>query len=161
MPPNRERRPRQEGGAQDAANVSTIVTGYGLHLFPQHVKLLKDSAISPEVARERGYVTADTKRRVESAGFKWYQCRVPGLLIPVHDTSGAVALYQYRPDSPRVNPKGKPVKYETPGGSRMVMDVPPRVSGQLADPRVPLWVTEGIRKADAAVSAGLCCVALL
>ena len=68
------------------------MTGYGAGIFPQHARLLTDSAIDPEVARERGYVTADTKRRVESAGFKWYQCNVPGLLIPVHDTSGAVAL---------------------------------------------------------------------
>ena len=60
-----------------------------------------------------------------------------------------------------MSPKGKPVKYETPGGSRMVMDVPPRIRPHLPDPKVPLWVTEGIRKADAAVSAGLCCVALL
>jgi hypothetical protein len=106
-------------------------------------------------------VSVDTKRRLDSAGFKPYQQRVPGLLIPVHDTSGAVALWQYRPDKPRENGNGKPVKYETPGGSRMVMDVPPRVRAQLGDPTVPLWVTEGVKKADAAVSAGLACVALL
>jgi uncharacterized protein DUF3854 len=137
------------------------MTGYGAAIFPQHAELLAASAITPEVARERGYVSVDTRRRLDSAGFKHYQQRVPGLAIPVHDTSGAVALWQYRPDRPRVNAKGKPVKYETPGGSRMVMDIPPRVRAQLADPKVPLWVTEGIRKADAAVSAGLCCVALL
>jgi hypothetical protein len=137
------------------------VTGYGLHIFPQHARQLEASAISPEVACERGYVTADTRTRLGSAGFKHYQQRVPGLLIPVHDTSGAVALWQYRPDSPRQNGNGKPVKYETPGGSRMVLDVPPRTRPQLGDPKVPLWVTEGVKKADAAVSAGLCCVALL
>ena len=31
---------------------------------------------------------------------------------------------------------------------------------RLVDPSVDLWVTEGSRKADAAVSAGLCCIAL-
>ena len=76
-------------------------------------------------------------------------------------TSGEVALWQYRPDSPRVNGKGKAIKYETPAGSRMDIDVPPRIRGQLADPKVPLSITEGVRKADAAVSVGLCCVALL
>ncbi len=106
------------------------------------------------MSRERGYVSADTKRRLASAGFKPYQQRIPGLLIPVHDTSGAVALWQYRPDSPRVNGRGKPVKYETPGGSRTVLDVPPRVRGQLADPEVPLWITEGIKKADAPCRPG-------
>jgi hypothetical protein len=137
------------------------MAGYAASLLPQHAELLAASAICPDVAAERGYVSADTKRRLASAGFKHYQQRIPGLLIPVHDTSGAVALWQYRPDSPRVDNKGRPVKYETPGGSRIVMDVPPRIRAQLADPKVPLWVTEGARKAGAAVSAGLCCVALL
>ena len=41
-----------------------------------------------------------------------------------------------------------------------MLDVPPRVRGQLGDPAVPLWITEGARKADAAVSSGLCCIAL-
>lgn len=137
------------------------MSDYGLHIFPQHARLLEGSAISPEAARDRGYVSVDTKKRLASAGFKPYQQRTPGLLIPVHDTSGAVALWQYRPDKPRENRSGKLVKYETPGGSRMVMDVPPRIRAALGDPKVPLWVTEGVRKADAAVSAGLTCVALL
>ena len=34
------------------------MTGYGLHIFPQHAALLAASAISPEVSRERGYVSA-------------------------------------------------------------------------------------------------------
>ena len=134
---------------------------YGLHLFPQHAELLAASAISPEVARERGYVTVDTKSRLEAAGFSPYQRRVPGLLVPVHDATGAVALYQYRPDQPRQTKNGTIVKYETPGGARMVLDVPPRERERTGNPGVPLWITEGSRKADAAVSAGLCCVALL
>jgi hypothetical protein len=137
------------------------VTGYGAGVFANHADALRKSAIDPAVAAERGYVSVDTKRRLDSAGFKHYQQRTPGLLIPVHDTSGAVAQHQYRPDRPRENGNGKPVKYETPGGSRMVMDVPPRIRPQLADPKVALWVTEGVKKADSAVSAGLCCIALL
>ena len=31
----------------------------------------------------------------------------------------------------------------------------------LGDPPVPLWISEGIRKADALVSRGMCAVALL
>lgn len=77
----------------------------------------------------------------------------------MHDTSGAVATWQYRPDNPRTTKAGKTIEYETPGGSRLVFDVPPRIRAQLADPAVPLWITGGARKADAAVSAGLCCTA--
>lgn len=43
----------------------------------------------------------------------------------------------------------------------MAVDVPPRVQEHLGDPSRPLWLTEGIRKADAAVTAGLDCLALL
>src|SRR5215467_12780213 len=57
--------------------------------------------------------------------------------------------------------EAKTVKYETPSGARMVVDVPPSVRQWLGDPKRPLFITEGARKADAAVSQDLCCVALL
>lgn len=140
------------------------MSDYGLVIFPQHAALLKASAISPEVAAARGYVSVDTGTRLKSAGFSGYQRRssqVPGLLIPVHDVTGAIATWQYRPDQPRVTKAGRTIKYETPGGSRLVIDVPLPIRDQLADPAIPLWITEGARKADAAVSAGACCIALL
>jgi len=43
----------------------------------------------------------------------------------------------------------------------MVVDVPPPARSWLGDPQRPLFITEGVRKADAAVSRGLCCSALL
>ena len=133
---------------------------YGAAIFPQHARMLAGSAISPEVATERGYVSVDTRTRLDSAGFAKWQRNVPGLLIPVHDTSGAVATWQYRPDVPRITKAGRVVKYETPAGSRLVLDVPPRVRAQLGNPAVALWITEGARKADAAASAGLACIGL-
>lgn len=134
---------------------------YGMRLFAQHAAMLKASAVSPEVAAERGYLTVDTKVRLEKLGFSPPQRIVPTLLVPVYDEHGEVALYQHRPDDPRRNSTGKPIKYETPSKARMVVDVPPRVREKLGDPSIPLTVTEGVRKADAAVSHGLACVALL
>jgi hypothetical protein len=134
---------------------------YALSILPQHQTLLAASAIDPAVARERGYVSVDVKSRLSSAGFPDWQRRVPGLLIPVHDVTGAIVLHQYRPDKPRLRQDGKPVKYETPQNGRLVLDVPVRIREQLGDPSVPLWITEGARKADAAVSAGLCAVSLM
>lgn len=135
--------------------------GYGSALFDQHAKLLADSAISVEVARARGYVSVDTKARFADTGIAKAGRSTPGLLIPIHDVAGEVKLYQYRPDGPRLNGSGKPVKYETSVGRGLVVDVPPPIRDRISDPAVPLWVTEGARKADAAVTAGLCCVALL
>ena len=50
---------------------------------------------------------------------------------------------------------------ETPAKSRMALDVPPTVRHLLGDPNVPLFITEGVKKADALASRGLCAVALL
>ena len=43
----------------------------------------------------------------------------------------------------------------------MVLDVHPQVRSKLGDPKVPLWVTEGVKKGDALVSHGCITVALL
>lgn len=86
--------------------------------------------------------------------------RVPALVVPLWDVHGRVAFHQARPDYPRVR-DGKPVKYETPNGVRMALDVHPVTRSKLGDPAVPLIVTEGVRKADAALSSGVHAVALL
>jgi len=157
-PDTRERRPpgQEKAADQDVRKASV----YGLHIFPQHAELLVASAVSPEVARERGYVSAGEKTRLESAGFAKSQRVVPSLLIPIYGTDGELRTHQNRPDNPRLD-NGKPRKYETPWRHAICLDVPRRVNGQLTDPAVPLWITEGARKADAAVTAGLCCIALI
>jgi hypothetical protein len=139
----------------------TEASPYGLHIFPQHAKLLAASAIEPEVSRARGYVSADTKAQLERFGFARYQCRAPGLVIPLHRADGSVWGYQLRPDTPRQTKAGNVVKYETPAGQLGGIDIPPGARAQIGDPSEPLFVTEGSRKADAAVSAGLLCVSLL
>ncbi|MEV4752160.1 DUF3854 domain-containing protein [Streptosporangium sp. NPDC049248] len=134
---------------------------YGGSIFPQHAKLLIDSAISVEVAKARGYVSVDTKARLDALNFAKVGQRIPGLLIPIRGADGLVKMYQYRPDNPHVDDKGKSRKYEMPVGVRMAVDIPTTIRHQMGDPSVPLWITEGSRKADAAVTAGLCCIALL
>jgi Domain of unknown function (DUF3854) len=133
---------------------------YGMALFPQHARMLEASGITPEHARARGYVSVDTKVRLEQLGITPSGRNVPGLLVPSLLVDGSTWGYQYRADSPRTHRNGKPVKYETPVKQRNGLDVPPGVGPKLGDPAVPLWVTEGIKKADAAALAGLACVAL-
>ena len=138
------------------------MTGYGLHIFSEHAALLAASAIDPGVSRARGYVSVDRGTQLEPCGFTRSQRRnIPGLLIPVYGTDGALRTHQYRPDHPRADADGRERKYETPWRHPICIDVPRAVNGQLADPAVPLWITEGARKADAAVTAGLCCIALI
>ena len=122
--------------------------------------LLAESGIDPRLVASRGYRTVGTKAELERLGFGRSQRNVPGLLLPIHGPLGGIVSYQFRPDEPRIK-DGRPVKYETLVGSRMVLDVHPETRDKLADPSVPLFVTEGIRKGDALVSHGLCAVALI
>jgi Domain of unknown function (DUF3854) len=131
----------------------------GLH--SQHAELIRASGISDAVRDARGYWTATSATDLIALGFSTTQAIVPALVIPIHGTGGNVVSHQARPDQPRIGKNGKPVKYETPFGSRMHLDVPPGVRGDIAKPAKPLVVTEGLRKADAAATSGMCCIALL
>jgi hypothetical protein len=123
--------------------------------------LIEGSGIDPEVVEARDYRTIEKKIDLKHLGFADRQCNPPGLLIPIYSPTGDVATYQYRPDLPRVGKDGKPVKYETPSGTRMVLDVHPFARDMLGDPSVPLYITEGIKKGDALVSRDRCTVTLL
>ena len=141
--------------------MNTLNSEYGDHLSLKHSALLRSSAITPHVAAARGYRTVTQHLELLELGFRPYQALTPALLVPVHDVNGVVGLHQIRPDNPRVTDKGKEIKYETPKGTQLCVDVPSSIREQLGDPKVTLWITEGARKVDAAVSAGLCCVGLL
>ena len=111
--------------------------------------------------RERGYFSASARKTLAQLGFsRSQQERVPALVLPVCGVTGAVVFHQARPDQPR-ELAGKPVKYETPRGARMALDVHPLARRRLGDPGDALIVTEGIRKADAAFSQGVTTLALL
>jgi len=123
--------------------------------------LIEESGIDPTVVEERGYRTVEKKVELKQLGFSDAQRSVPGLLIPVWDVNGEIATYQHRPDLPRIGKDGRSIRYETPSGTRMTLDVHPHARHMLGDPKVPLLITEGIKKGDALVSKGLCTVALL
>jgi hypothetical protein len=131
-------------------------------LAEQHKKMLiVESSIARDVAEARGYRTIEKKVELKTLGFADRQCNPPGLLIPIYSPTGEIVNYQFRPDQPRIDKNGKSVKYETPSGTRMVLDVHPFARKRLSDPTVPLFITEGIKKGDALVSRKLCAVALL
>ncbi len=133
----------------------------GKALKPDHLRmLLQESGLSQEVVRARGYRTVERKIGLKRLGFADSQCNPPGLLTPIYSPGGEISNYQFRPNQPRIK-DGKPVKYETPRNSRMILDVHPFARERLGDPSVPLFVTEGIKKGDALVSHSLCAAALL
>ena len=103
-------------------------------LLPRHTALLVASAISDEVAAARGYRSVEHKARLTKLGFSSPQARVPALLIPIWNVYGEIGLHQTRADEPRIVDHSKAVKYETPLRSRMVLDVPPTLRGDLGRP---------------------------
>ena len=137
----------------------TTTTTYGMGLLAHHATMLNASAVSPEVAAERGYVSVTEKTMLARYGFSRAQQIVPGLLIPTYNVRGVVAGYQYRPDHPRAL-NGRTIKYESPAGTVGMVNAHPRIIDKLRDPAQALWITEGAKKADAAISVGILCVAL-
>lgn len=163
------------GGADPTVNDGSDNAGDsipGVGVF--HRKMLLDSAISPAVASARKYrsLMRDTRATTESRdtlkrlGFSreiWgegFERRQAGLLIPLYGPTGRQTSWQFRPDTPRSNDKGKVRKYEMPRGRVAVVDVHPDNVDRIADPRVELFITEGIKKGDALTSLGLCVVTL-
>jgi hypothetical protein len=156
--PNRRARPSQE------------ITSAGFNLMPTDPystlsdsdlhQLQTESAIPEQLVRARGYRRCTKKSELKHLGFSGSQQLVPCLVMPMHGVDGdLLKLCQIKPDDPR-QVKGKTIKYETPYGAAMRLDAPPGVSGKLKDLKSALWITEGIKKADAAAARGLCCIAL-
>lgn len=134
---------------------------YPFHLSAAHRDMLIGSAIHTDVAAARGYRTITTKADLARLGFAGSQRMTPTLLVPLWDAHRQPSLYHHRPDSPRIGKTGKSVKYEFPAGARMIVDVHPFIRNEIRNPNIPLFITEGAKKADAAISAGLCCVGLI
>lgn len=140
-------------------------------LSTKHLEELHNSAISDEVIQERGYYSEDDTGKVKALGFANYQARA-GLVIPIWTTDGQNGSCVVKPYNPRcIEQKNKPkepdgsykqkiYKYETPENSGIRLDCPPRCRPGLGDPKIPLWITEGVKKGDALASAGLCAIDL-
>jgi hypothetical protein len=128
-----------------------------LPLAPNHVADLTNSAITPAVAKERGYESVTTIRGVKQYGFAGSQCLVPGLLVPTYTFTNERDGYQFKPDQPRVR-DGKTVKYEHPAKSACGLDIPPRALRWVLDRSQPLYFTEGVKKGDAGASHELAIV---
>ncbi len=130
-------------------------------LFPKHLAELRASAIADDVILHRGYRSILAASQLEQYGLSKAQRRVPGLLVPMFAPDGSGAGCQYKPDRPRITSKGKPVKYETPTGAAVRIDMPPACRQDAGNPNMALFVTEGVKKCDSLASAGACAVGFM
>jgi DNA polymerase I-like protein with 3'-5' exonuclease and polymerase domains len=138
-------------------------------LLPHHRERLETaSGIGPEVISARGYYSVETRDQLRGQGFPRDIGRhLPGLVIPTYtvkhlepgeklEQAGLIL----RPDTAYVFKDGRVAKYLAPGGQRNVLDVHPTARPWLADVGIPLVLTEGVLKADSAVSVGLAAIGL-
>lgn len=156
-----------------------------MSLNAEHVReLVECSSIDPAVIAERGYVTVgrpkstlpgafgmDAREQLKALGFPSWAIReeyfYPGLLIPQYTPSGRKYAGQWKPRNAVPNREGKRMKYASAKGPAR-LDVHPRWSVGARDAVVPpiqdtarrLWITEGVKKADALTSRGEVTVAL-
>jgi P4 family phage/plasmid primase-like protien len=161
------------------------VTDLTTSLSAEHIRELVDgSAIDLAVIAERGYVTVgrpnatlrdeygqDTRDRMKSLGFPSWSIRedyyFPGLHIPGYSPSGMRYAGQWKPFRAVPGRDGKPQRYASAKGPSR-LDVHPRWSADrggmqlpaIQDPSERLWITEGVKKADALTSRGCVTVAL-
>lgn len=130
--------------------------------------LTAESAIANEVITARKYQSVErdspdtptSAQMLKNLGIpRWARAesaQYPGLLIPLYGPTGQRVSVQYRPDKAVKDPEsGKYRRYASPVGQASVLDVNPLVTRHVVDPAVPLWITEGAKKADALVSASL------
>lgn len=126
-----------------------------------HQAQLLRSAITPEVIRERGYHSIEHPGEALDLRFSKTQSRlVPGLVIPLWNVHGEQHAACLRPDAPRQWKDGKINKYELPAKTTLSLDCHPAMQPVLSNPRVALFITEGVKKGDALASIGACAIAL-
>jgi hypothetical protein len=135
-----------------------------LPLLRDHVLYLSERAVTPEVAAARGYRSVETRSELQNMGFGRSQHLLPTLAIPIWGAwpTPEPVLYQHRPDNPRRNAKGKIRKFELPARAGLHFDVHPSMLAHVGNPALPLLITEGVVKGDAAVGClDVCTISLV
>jgi hypothetical protein len=132
-------------------------------LLPIHAAQLAASAIAKHVINARGYQSI-APGAVQPAfvltGGAYSKTLLKEILhkgalaFPVYRL-GAPTPYAWvlRPEMPRHRDDGKAIKYEWPRDTPNIFDVLPCYRDAINDPTIPIWITEGAKKADALASA--------
>lgn len=138
--------------------VTIVASITGEPLSRTHVsELREESAISPEQIAERGYATIKNPKALPMIFTGDIHTGSGGLLIPIWNTLGEIGTYQFKPAAPPIR-DGKPVKYLNPSGGNVCLDVPVAARRFLDDAEAELWISEGPKKIDSAVSNGIPCI---
>lgn len=142
-------------------------------IAPHHVQEWRDSGIDPAIIHANleslseateidRFLNWHTRQRWQHSPFEQgWVCRG---LDPLADWQ-RMGWGCFKPDTPRSNAEGKPLKYEHPKGEAtraFFLAMPDEMFWQrvLADVRVPIVLVEGAKKAGALLSLGYAAIAL-
>jgi hypothetical protein len=132
-------------------------------LLPQHLDDLQRSGLSAETIRVCGFRSESDPAQVgRLLGWKGPAKGLgPCLVIPYFTADGKPTGYhRLKPDNPRTDRNGKPVRYESPKGQRQHIYFVPGTSAALQDPGHTLLITEGEKKAAKACQEGFPAIGL-
>ncbi|WP_086559900.1 phage/plasmid primase, P4 family [Streptomyces africanus] len=141
--------------------MTTYVEANAGQLSDHHLAELDASEIAPEIRDARGYETLygtdEDRARLREASIPVWAWRedtaFPGLFIPIYRVTGEQIGAMFKPGQPQVRDE-KPVKYAAAVGKAR-LDVPPLMATAVRTVSAPLWITEGVKKADCLASKGL------
>jgi hypothetical protein len=133
-------------------------------LLPKHLKDLRSSGLSDAQISACRFYSEKAPGRVSDI-LRWGKpasklghCLVIPFLGPDGEPTGYARV---KPDYPRKDSVGKPVKYESPVGLPNSAYFPPHTRAALAEAGAPLLLTEGEKKAASADQEGFACVGLV
>jgi hypothetical protein len=129
-------------------------------LNERHLADLGASGITEEFALRNGCFSGSAEQVRAILGFN--QTNSPGLVFPYPGTNGngQKPFMRVKPDTPFVDENGRPAKYLSPKFATNRLYVPCGVELAFKDPSIPLYITEGEKKAQKAAQERLMCVAL-
>lgn len=123
-------------------------------LSDEHRQILEvESGIAPDVLEERGYYTLSQREALQLVQLEVYHA---GIM----QADGWLAIPIFRPDGTKHgevlrldNPRSQKMKYCWPMGNRNALLIHPYSFDLLTDRSIPVFFAEGIKKADAILSA--------
>lgn len=136
-----------------------------LPVLPHHLDHLRASGLSDDTIKQAGIYSVDSPWVVTQLGFPHLTKNLPVLAFPLllPNRGGAppdLNQVRLRPDKPRMDNNLRPVKYETKRTTSNRFYVPDLADTVLKDSTVPLYFTEGEKKALKACQEGLPTIAL-
>lgn len=134
-----------------------------LDLLPQHLADLRKSGLNDDAIRA-GRFSSVTHPEEIAGILRWksyYGSLGACLCIPYLDSQDKPSGYcRLKPDTPRNDKEGKPIKYEAPKGKPNQLYIPSGTFASLGDAARPLLITEGEKKAAKADQERLPCLGL-